>query len=964
MNTWNDIDHLEKRLKASIVNLNKKKLPSPTLVEAIDDEGIWPGNFEDFANWVPPRTNVETLLRRAPLVLCAAATEIGFRYEGVGTVFWARLSDTLGMDITLHQRQRIADEFKSLALRYKLAEPPRTAFSQHFSLIAWPISQGLLPIDLIDPVMRMLSAAPVSALPAPGRTANFTSLRAWSGAAEGIRLTDWLRVEEPAERVLNALLYDNRGSSLSVIAYRRIADRIALSNDAPAGLRRAKARVKGAKAAESTSQSFGRLTLVAADGAARLFVSWPALSVSLYEEGRIQARAKGWRPQLWGAGPFLHPDNALGGGPFTLCMAQCPSVETPAYANAGDVFGAGKEITLALAARTIDWTSLLLFDADDGGQTGEQRFSPFSAPSGKIFIGVKIGGASIEGLRTIGRSCGYDFLEGDLSRPEDVAALRQAGAWTEKTVTLCSRHPTDAIGAPPSVIRPGRPFVVFNVGGGDNLPLPQAAEKPGLIKANGIGHLRCEVQEIADPGLVTVTVSEREQAFDAFIERRLELRFESSLPLRELSVKALLTVGDRLLAVGRASLAALPATVDASSELFAPLRDDRVRGLLLAAGQGNLNLLIGNTVITALPLQRTAALVIWNENGQPEISAQSTSSKLVVSDARQPHLFREVEAIASPKEGVLAYGLQLPDRGIVDPIRIFVPDRFSFGDLAADFGTDISRRLFDGGAGSADLARAKINWSRAVGDGLMALGVKQRIVRQFDGPLTERLCGKSWLLKEEQTKSEAVDPHNALWRLILRDGLAELPDELDQADADLFLGHFRRHASMLDPDWPRNTDVPQDGMMDEALNRTFTDSYTALQEKGLFRNIEIDFDFGWETEKWNNIAAEAMRVTRRVGLARMIAPSDGGRQLSKRSYDVGLVDLAEDLAAWTKQHALPRGQMDSDMATSCLHLWLTPSACNDPMPALKILASDPFVSRAIRYAALRYRANVSGVRHE
>ncbi|MBY5340440.1 hypothetical protein E0H35_30580 [Rhizobium leguminosarum bv. viciae] len=960
MNTWNDIDHLERRLKASIISLNKRKLASPTIVEAIDDEGIWPDDFVEFANWLPPRTNVETLLRRAPLLLCAAATEIGFRYEGVGTVFWDRLSDALGMEISLYQRQQIADEFKSLALRYKLAEPPRTAFSQHFSLIAWPISQALLPIDLIDPVMRMLSAAPVSALPAAGKTANFTSLRAWSGAAEGVRLTDWLRIEAPAERVLNALLYDNRGSPLSPVAYRRIADRITLSNNAPAGLKRAKARVRSTKTVDSGSQTFGRLTLMAT-GSPRLLVSWPAFPISQYEDGRLQARAKNWRPQLWGAGPFLHPDNALGGGPFSLSMAQCPAVETPAYPNTGEVFGVGKDITLALAARTVDWTALLLFDADDETKTGEQRLSPFNGLTGKVFVGTKSGNTSLSGLRTIGRSCGYDFYTGDLSQAEDLAILRRAGAWSEKPVTMIARHPVDSMGASSGVVRPGRPFLVFDsAASSDDFPAPQTIEKQGLVKLAGIGQLRCEAQELPDPGLITVTLADRDYAFDALIERRLELRFETSLPLRDIPVRAVLSVSDKLIAVGQTTLTSFPATVDARSDLLVPLHEDRVRRILLTSGQAVLGLSVGNTLIASIALQRPAALVVWSEDGYPELVTSSASSKLVTSDAHHPHLFREIDAINPRVDSVSAFGLRLPERGVIDPIRLIVPDRISFSDLSSDFGSEISRRLFDDGLGSGDLARAKINWSRAVGDGLLALGVKERIVRQFDAPLVERLCGRTWRLTEEQTQDEAVDPHHALWRLILKEGLAKLPFGQDDIGADLFLAGFRRHAAMLDPDWPSNTDVPQDGMMDEALNRAFVEAYGALQERGLFLDVDTDFDFGTEAEKWSRLAADALRVTRRVRLAKLIAPPDGGRQLSRRSYNVGFVDLAEDLAAWTRQFALPRGQMASDLTANCLHLWLAPAACDDPMPALKVLASDPFVSRAIRYAALRYRSTISG----
>jgi hypothetical protein len=958
MNGWNDIEELERRLKTSIVSLNKRKVNSPTLIEAIDHDGLWPGDFEDIATWLPARSDIESLLRRAPLFLCAAATEIGFRYEGVGTVFWDRLCAALKLTISFGQRQQIADVFKATALKYKLAEPAKTAFAQHFSLIAWPISQALLPIDLIDPVMRMLASAPSSALPAPGRPGNFTTLRAWSSAVEGVRLTDWLRAEEPAERVLAALLQDNKGSQLSQATYRRIADRISQSRDGPVSLRRARSRVTKTRIeVREDTRSLGRLTLIS-NGNLKLFVTWPALPNSVYEEARLQARSAGWRPRLWKAGPFLHPDNALSGGPFSLSMADCPAALTQPYGDIGQVFADGSDIVRLLTGRTIGWTSLLLFDVNDDRHSAEQRLSPFYGHAGRVFIGSRVGATPPGGLRAIGRLCGYDFFEADLKSADDIAALRRVGAWTERASVVVARHPDDAIGCPPNVVRPGNPFVVFDSSSLENLPEPQTADRPGALKATGIARLRCEKTEPVDAGLITVMAPERDRFFAAIVERRAEIRLESTLSLRNLDVRAHLMSGETLLAVGRMTVAGLPATLDASAPLFAPLLDDRARAALLAAGRGALFIYVAEMLVCEIELQRSNAMVIWGDDGRPQLADQSQDGRLVAADAGRPHLFLPVEGEPCLKDGVAAYGLELSDRRMAEPIRIRVPARIGLGDLSADFGSDVSRRLFDAGLGVADIALAKLNWSRAIGDGLLFTGVKQRVVRQFDAPLIERLCGGPWLRREERTREDGVDPHHALWRQILRQELAELPDGLDNFAQDLFRRNFRRHASELDPDWPSNTDVPLDGAMDEALNRCFADSFMTLQEKGLFAEVDTDFDFGSETEAWNKAALEALRMTRREGLARLIAPEEGGRQLQGRPYDVGLVDLAEDLASWTKRYALPRAHVDSDLAATCLQLWLFPAACEDAIPALKVMANDPFVSRAIRYAALRYRANL------
>jgi hypothetical protein len=93
-----------------------------------------------------------------------------------------------------------------------------------------------------------------------------------------------------------------------------------------------------------------------------------------------------------------------------------------------------------------------------------------------------------------------------------------------------------------------------------------------------------------------------------------------------------------------------------------------------------------------------------------------------------------------------------------------------------------------------------------------------------------------------------------------------------------------------------------------------------------------------------------------------LAPTEGGRLLAKRSYaDLSIAELAEDLAAWTRNYALPRGHLSAETAAGALQLWLSPAACDDVDAVVHILTNDPFVSRATRYAALRLGPSVAGV---
>jgi TolB-like protein len=157
-----EIDALERQLRAAIVAFNKKGALNVTLIEAIDGAALWAGSFEDLTPFVQG-ANLDNLLRRAPTLICAIAAEIGFRFEGVGTQFWAKLADALGVPITMQQRAEIGDAFDVLAAKYKISRPSEGAFSAHFSIISWPIANALLPVDLVGPVnVRLTFSSPAA----------------------------------------------------------------------------------------------------------------------------------------------------------------------------------------------------------------------------------------------------------------------------------------------------------------------------------------------------------------------------------------------------------------------------------------------------------------------------------------------------------------------------------------------------------------------------------------------------------------------------------------------------------------------------------------------------------------------------------------------------------------------------------------------------------------------------------
>jgi hypothetical protein len=338
-------------------------------------------------------------------------------------------------------------------------------------------------------------------------------------------------------------------------------------------------------------------------------------------------------------------------------------------------------------------------------------------------------------------------------------------------------------------------------------------------------------------------------------------------------------------------------------------------------------------------------------------------TELVCASAQSPHRFALANSVTTPERGARAFALRLVDGSLADPIKLLASSSFNLDDLAAKFGNDLGSRLMrENGRGVGEIARARVAWSRALCLTLPAVAVRTRIVRQFEEPLVFDLCGREWCSAEQATLSRPSDPHEALYLVALERGLAELPNLDMQSVSDRFTAAFVTNARLLDPDWPIGGQAPRDGAMDEALNEGFAEAVKGLQAEGLLLDIDPDdCDFGSPAEAWEEAAQEAIRRIGRSELVQLIAPSQGGRQLRDRYYlDVGIADMAEDLSAWTRNFALPRGYLSPEVACDALQLWLSPAACNNADAAVHVLASDPFVARAGRYVAIRLRNSLGG----
>jgi hypothetical protein len=489
----------------------------------------------------------------------------------------------------------------------------------------------------------------------------------------------------------------------------------------------------------------------------------------------------------------------------------------------------------------------------------------------------------------------------------------------------------------------------------------QASDR-GYTPGSGQLRLRCEPAPEPDLSPVSLSLLERDSAFSALTERRLQLRVESVHSLRNVPVTVELEINGKLVVRCTAQVPDLPATIDAQSPLFEALYVDAVRNRLLESGAGSLRFSVGRLAAIQVALKRPVGAVDWSTN-PPRLTQGDAIAELVCAAATAPHRFAAADTVVQPVRGATGYALRFTDGRIADPVHLLASPQFNLGDFAAHFSSDLGSRQFrDGGRGSGELARARIAWSRAECGSLQALAAKSRVVHQFEDPLVHNLCGRDWCDREQSDRAARSNPHEALYLVALEQGLASLPEGAPERYAIDFAETFALHARMLDPEWPLGRSTPLDGAMDDALNLGFADAVTRIQSRGELSDADPDdCDFGSPEDAWAAAAEEALRRVRRARLARLIAPSEGGRQLRDRFYThVGIAEMAEDLAAWTRTFALTRGQLSADAAAAALQLWLSPAACDGIDAAMRVLINDPFVARATRYAAVRMGTTLGG----
>lgn len=945
----------ESRLLAHLRKMAKARgTDTISLLEVVDEAGLWEEPFQELSG-VIDTLDFETFMADFPTLGCCAAAEVGFRFEGVGTVFWARFEELLGFHIPVSRRSMLAAAFVDLAKQFPIQCPAESGFNEQFSIIAWPIANALMPMEVAGPLARLLARGPRWGGSVSGRRSDLSTLRAWARTWEGLRLSEWLQNENVATRVVTAILGDNSQGALNDASFRRVTAAYARQAEAFFALREAKRRRRAETAKTTPETTEGLLSLRRISGHFALTVAWPPLPQGLLETARVEASGQAWRPRLWGQGSLLHYDQALGSLPVLLHLSTLPAPDVSAFPNAGDIFGAGTPIASALGGRVVDWVSPMVFLHDAVTDIADRVAPPLRSERGEVWLLGPLGEGAH--LPVIGEVAGRGIRRADLASQDDRRVLQALGLLFGEAksggLQRLARHPVDAMALRRGQVRPGTPFCSFDEA---TLQISRLARNERLALGNVEGTrelVAASPPTDPDPGSPEVFVFERQSAFEALVEQRLLVRIDSTLGSAEWPVEAMIVSGDEILAFSRATVKQDGHGIGADSKLLRTLQSDHVRARLLETGSATLRLRVSNQPWETIALTRLEGEVNWDDADPSRSVAGATG--VVTACPPKAHLFGPASAVEVPPVGASAFAVRLDDGRLASPALIVANDRFDLGDLSTNF-SDLSgtRQLLAGGRGVLDLARARRAWASAVCRSMASLSTRLRVVRQFEHPLVTALCGTQWA-EFERNGAFHVDPAAVLFRTVIASGAVELPEDFNSKDLDCSEASFVELISTACPRWPE-TDLDEEAA-DTALNAAFEAALAAAHAEDRHHLLDPeDFDFGAPAETWRSASDQAQLSALGSPLLSLIAPARGAEVLARRPFvTADLAEVATFLADWSTAWCLPRSHISKDLACSSLQVWLSPGAA-DTDAAVRQMARDAFLARAVRYVALRMAA--------
>lgn len=912
-----------------------------------------------------------------PLSLAVTVTEIGYEYRGTGTDFWPLVEAAIKIDIPTTQRAVISDLFRDCARRFGTARPFDDAWSSVFPHIAWPVRNAMVPREVHGSLARLVReflsqtrSLSVTRVALPG-------LRELARGFGSRRLESWLQDDDLALAVIGHLVSGRTGDlGMEPGFLQRLANDLSSESE----VRRLERAIKARRLARH--QGLGSLPkatyeLLLDDAEAHgLAARGPNLTPAELEAVRsevdvplstltvtVGARSTTLERFLCGDAVFI-------GRPIEdVPRPQLNGIDVPSWLKA--------VITPA--------PGMLFRDEGDDGYQTQLR------PTDRVVSGVSFYELVLEGLAldewgdglyhfTSGTQKGNAVLARHGIHVEDAPFVDFLGGLTLRydgsTVSQASGRSVQA--------RPKTPVTVF----AERLDKPESIElrlsddrwhslpmTDGIwtlspLDTSKVAPIDLVFRDIEPPAPASLSLQPDEIGLAEIARGAGALHLSTPIRLHDVDLDITLKASDGQSSAVRIRAPSSPMRIAFDRPEFA---DIRAAARLWTGGGMHARLKACAEGLDAQVWALAAPEPDWKydrRSGKWTADGQELMGSLISDPVTSCTAFQSSTMSSATLSS--GYGLLRPAGGSDGALRSCVLVEPEAGTLLSSMPRTSAgpiHRLAEtkGDAhGLIEGIEAYLSWSLAAAGTVVGEGLRSSARRKLEDRLVAALCGDLWMKTEKSCRGLGTGFHQRLVAEAMKAGLvcdttafSPLDDNQKHELGGYLEGCFRRILPAPD------LIVIPDGEMWPEIDDAVLDAWEMLSEKAMSTGAaELEFDAGNADGSWQKLVARARDAALLPELSELVLPTQRAESLERVPYESSHLD--DLIAALVSSHVDVQSRSGRWITPAdlraLLYLFLAPErVMDDPEWRGRLLrfSADRFTARAMRYAALRYRATTN-----
>ena len=937
--------------------------------------------------------DVEGVFQEFPLSVIACSSEVGYEYRGTGTDFWPKFEAAIAANISETGRQSHTRAFLYAHKTLGLKAPPVTPWTQNFRHIAWPITNSIASKEIHRPLALALRRTMTFAVGGASVLELVDRLMIEARSQQNTRLIEWLQHADVASALVSTLLdLPSEDNAVEVVSLDRIVADLESDPIARRSVASASEKLK-ATSRKPAVQPF-RFRFVQEDGSsARMTLQVPNMDAKEREAIECELARFGGRISLADGGcellsSHLSPGAELGIEISTLYSLLSGSTDLLSGADASVVL---IDRLWKLMPSASD--PMVLVEEVVPGHFGEWN-SKREIPRGRrVLLATTRTVSEPEGFVCLAEIDGVHFLEVQLSSEKGLLNLNRAG------VTLEHKQPFEIVGGIQiaegifgPVFARGMPVLVRRTEAG--------GEGDWIVKSNAAGQLRLGANDVAailddtpdhqeiqiETGeavaattLEFMSIDEAARPLSIQLEpsspsvediQRSQLRLQISSPMNLTNVVVSITVEASGVTLASAStqIDAIPATIGSGSGLIRELAKALVRAAPDRAEHLHLEVALHRIWKQRWPLDWDPVEVSWfNNDGVWHALSDDRELDIACSEADSPLCLTAYEGSDRPSS---TFRVLVP---IADGTPVYLgaicdgPETLKPGDIDPRLPHKAARTMESGKdiASFPETIHGYLLWMVARPAHPIASLASHTVAGRIEELIAEQLCGRRWVEAERRSQISAGSLFDVLATQAIETELAA-GGELPPVPATLQELFERRLSEEMRSAWPQLSadmlDIDLEKFAEE-MDGAVTATYEGLAEHldGDEAQAFKDVDPYSEPSNWQSALRSAISRMSGRPLSKMILPAERGNQLQTWDYSLPEAQLVS-LLAEIHTDLSSRGQKQWITAANiqdCLHLWTEPPEVlksDDWQTSLAKFLQDRQTARAVRYAALRYRA--------